>query len=248
MSLFRKRKTSAFCALVWKEWRETWPLVVLGAVPAIFLPAVFCVYEDRRVMLCAFAAVALSSALLAARAFADEAERGTGAFLLALPASRASVWWSKMLLALVGPFWFAAGVLGACFVCGYFVGPPRGPIADAAEASAAVSAALTAVLERSKADFLIGLAAIPFAGAALSAFFSVVITNTLTALLAASACAWALGAICRASYPFYEALTVDGMVMQASKFWGWAALFAALVAVLALCGSYAVFRKKTVPR
>jgi len=109
-----------FRALLWKEWREGWavmvplwvaaPIVgalVRGSIAAKRFPA-----EASESML-GTAFLCFAAALVAGRLFASEGESGTLRFLVSQPVGRVTLWGAKLLtgagfLAALYALWFAA--------------------------------------------------------------------------------------------------------------------------------------------
>ena len=107
-------------ALLWKEWREGWPVMVPLWVAAPGVGAwVRSGAEGERLpreymgSMLGVAFLCFAAALVAGRLFASEGESGTARFLLRQPVSRAMVWGAKLLagvgfLAVLYGVWFAA--------------------------------------------------------------------------------------------------------------------------------------------
>ena len=94
------RPRSMTWALLWKEWREQWPVLLLlwALLPAAaFLVAIH--YRTRTVWdLFGMTVLSLGAATIGGRLFAPEGEAGTLGFLLRQPAHPASVWGAKLAL------------------------------------------------------------------------------------------------------------------------------------------------------
>ncbi len=95
---------SPFAALVWKEWRESWWLLILTVIgPAalylgcVALEADGAVTETTMVGLPAFA-LWLLALCLGAGLFAGESAKGTSVFQEERPVSRAAIWTAKFLM------------------------------------------------------------------------------------------------------------------------------------------------------
>lgn len=86
-------------ALLWKEWREQWPVLVL--LWALLPAAAFlvCVHYGARTVWELFGMVFLSlgAATIGGRLFAPEGEAGTLGFLLRQPVRPAGVWGAKLV-------------------------------------------------------------------------------------------------------------------------------------------------------
>jgi ABC-type transport system involved in multi-copper enzyme maturation permease subunit len=95
---------SPFAALVWKEWRESWWLLILMVVgPTASYGLCVALYANGRlkgpimVGLPAFALWMLALCL-SAGLFAGDCSRGTSAFHLERPVSRGAIWNAKLLM------------------------------------------------------------------------------------------------------------------------------------------------------
>jgi hypothetical protein len=119
---------SPFAALLWKEWRESWWLLILMVVgpTALYIAgAALCasgvISDNTMISLPAFALWALAS-FLGAGLFAGEHAKGTCAFQLERPVARSAIWKAKLLLPAVA---LATGEL-LFFVVTDCVYPPLG--------------------------------------------------------------------------------------------------------------------------
>lgn len=85
-------------ALLWKEWREQWPVLVLlwALLPAA--GCLLCVHYRTRTMWELFGMVflCLGATTIGGRLFAPEGEAGTLGFLLRQPVHPAGVWGAKL--------------------------------------------------------------------------------------------------------------------------------------------------------
>jgi ABC-type transport system involved in multi-copper enzyme maturation permease subunit len=122
----RESFRSPFAALVWKEWRESWWLLVLMAVgPTALYAAGAALYAIRwvesgtMVGLPAFALwfIALS---LGAGLFSGERAQGTSAFQVERPVSRGTIWNAKLLMPILA---LAAGEILFIVAAGKFYVP-----------------------------------------------------------------------------------------------------------------------------
>ena len=92
-------------ALLWKEWREGWPVMVPLWLAAPVVGPFVCsrieqddrFWAEHRESLLGVAFLCFAAALVAGRLFASEGESGTAKFLLRQPVSRAMVWGAKLL-------------------------------------------------------------------------------------------------------------------------------------------------------
>ncbi len=100
MAKVPSRWRSPFRALVWKEWRESWWLLVLTAAA----PAAWCLipgaWRPETVLVILGAIVVLAGFLLGARLFASETARGTAIFQGERPVQGERIWLAKILLPL----------------------------------------------------------------------------------------------------------------------------------------------------
>jgi hypothetical protein len=94
---------SPFAALVWKEWRESWWLLILMVIaPAAWTMVARLSCESHSwlpfgLVIAAFCAYGLALSL-AAGLFASERARGTEAFQHERPVSRGTIWNAKLFL------------------------------------------------------------------------------------------------------------------------------------------------------
>ena len=157
--------------LLWKEWREVWPILA-GA--AALVAAAFAAWHGTEHVGRAgpWCVVGVFGLLMGGRAFASDAERGTDAFLLAQPVERDRVWLAKAAFAVGLPLLMA----GSTFVVEVLsYDPPH-------------SIGLTQPPDW--ASFLLLALAVTAGTASLALLCSTVIPTTLTASLAGAGCAW----------------------------------------------------------
>ena len=85
-------------ALLWKEWRESWWLLILTVVAPVGIWLASSLFEDPSVWPFMMFALVLLGGVLAARLFAGERARGTDAFQNERPVHPGLVWNAKLLL------------------------------------------------------------------------------------------------------------------------------------------------------
>jgi hypothetical protein len=88
--------------MLWKEWRESWWLLIATTLVSVIMPAVLCAWENLPDWMVPVGLLTcLLPGLLGARLFAAETVRGTAFFQLERPVERRMLWKVRVLLPLL---------------------------------------------------------------------------------------------------------------------------------------------------
>jgi hypothetical protein len=87
--------------MLWKEWRESWWLLIASMLVSIITAAVVSARPFWMVMPWLLLLYCLLPGLLGARLFASETARGTAFFQLERPTERTTIWKARALMPLV---------------------------------------------------------------------------------------------------------------------------------------------------
>jgi len=221
----------AMARLLWKEWREVWPILGGGVV---LLVAAFALWLCRERPTTAGAwwvvgVVGMFGVLMGGRAFASDSERGTDAFLLAQAVEREKVWLAKAAFGVGLPVLLAASAF-LVEALGHRLPVPN-----------------VYGHEPHWAWFLALALSATAATASVSLLCSTIIPTTLTASLAGAGCVWLLVVGHQQIYGWDSSIRQHAPLRPFDNL-AHAVAPALIVIAAALLTSYLIFRRQPTAR